>query len=252
MNMEENFYDILANYYDVLQEGVDAALWGSRIHSLIVEFLRSSGEGEDGNLILVDLGCGSGAVTVRMAHDYGYETIGIDSSEEMLNMAREREGADKILWIGQDIIEYELFGAADVFISTLDTINHITEPDDVASVFASFRNYLAPGGLFIFDIGTQKHFEHTLGNNTFFEDYDDFTLLWENSYDSDNALSTSSMTLFYSEDGGKTYGRCDGEIVERYYPIALFELLCERNGMEIVYRESSSDDERILICCRKI
>ena len=249
--MEEDFYDILAYYYDLLQEGVDIEAWADKIHALAIAHVKSEGEGENGGKILVDLGCGSGAIAVRMAQKYGYEVIGVDRSEEMLNRAREREGGENVLWIGQDITDYELFGAADVFISTLDTINHIIEPDDVAKIFASFKNFMAPGGVFIFDIGTQKHFEQTLGNNTFFEDYDDFTLLWDNSYDEKEAMSTSAMTLFYSEDEGETYSRCDGEIVERYYPEVLFEHLGKKYGMELVSKEFFPDDERIIMCFRK-
>ncbi|MCQ2532217.1 MAG: methyltransferase domain-containing protein [Saccharofermentans sp.] len=254
--MEDDFYNILADYYDCLQEGLDPEAWALYIDALAKKHCTSSGEGENG-FILVDLGCGSGAITSVLAENYGYETIGVDRSECMLDMARERSG--DVLWLNQDITDYELFGAADVFISTLDTVNHILEPDDIGKIFKSFANYMAPGGVFIFDAGTRKHFEETLGNNTFFQDYDDFTLLWDNSYDEEEGISTSSMTLFYSEDGGETYARVDGEIIEKYYPDVLFSHLGNKYGMklEAVYGELSfdaptADDERQFFVFRKI
>lgn len=255
--MEEDFYNILADYYDCLQEGMDPEQWADYIHALATKYCQSGGEGEDGNKILVDLGCGSGIITAEIASKYGYEAIGIDRSDCMLDMARERSG--DVLWLNQDITEYELFGAADVFISTLDTVNHILEPDDIGKIFKSFANYMAPGGVFIFDAGTEKHFRETLGNNVFFQDYEDFTLLWDNDYNEEEGVSTSSMTLFYSEDGGETYGRVDGEIVEKYYPEVLFRHLGQKYGMELVdvlgelsFDAPKADDERVFFVFRKI
>lgn len=255
--MEEDFYNILADYYDCLQEGMSPEDWAQYIDALVKKYCTSAGEGENGNKILVDLGCGSGIITAELASSYGYETIGIDRSECMLDMARER--SDSVLWLNQDITDYELFGAADVFISTLDTVNHITEPDDIGRIFRSFANYMAPGGVFIFDAGTQRHFEQTLGNNVFYQDYEDFTLLWDNSYEPSEGISTSSMTLFYSDDGGQTYGRTDGEIVERYYPEVLFAHLGDKYGMkleavlgELSFDKPTASDERMFFVFRKI
>ena len=254
--MEEDFYNILADYYDCLQEGMDPEAWAEYIDALAKKYCKSEGEGENHNKILVDLGCGSGIITAELAEKHGYETIGIDRSDCMLDAARER--SSKALWLNQDITDYELFGAADVFISTLDTVNHILEADDIAKIFKSFANYMAPGGVFIFDAGTQKHFEQTLGTNVFYQDYEDFTLLWDNDYDAEQGLSTSAMTLFYSEDGGETYGRVDGEIVERYYPQVLFSHLGEKYGMEMVailgelsFEAPTPDDERMFFVFRK-
>ena len=259
---EENFYDNLAAYYDVLQEDIDPEAWSSFTDELISKFCTAEGDGSDGSKILCDLGCGNGRLDVLFAK-MGYDVIGIDSSFEMLQTARETcadedLSAEKALFLNQDITEYELFGTADVFVSLLDTVNHILEADDIAKIFKSFANYMAPGGVFIFDAGTQKHFEQTLGTNVFYQDYEDFTLLWDNDYDAEQGLSTSAMTLFYSEDGGETYGRVDGEIVERYYPQVLFAHLGEKYGMEMVavlgelsYEAPTPDDERMFFVFRK-
>lgn len=255
-----DFYDILATYYDGLQEDIDASLWASFIHSLANKYRTSLGEGEGNNPILVDLGCGSGKITCEMATKFGYECIGIDRSYEMLNEARDRsaETAPDILWLNQDITDYELYGAADVFISTLDTVNHIVNEKKLEKLFASFVNYMATGAVFIFDIGTYKHFSETLGDNVFFEDSENFTLLWANSFEEDTNISYSDMTIFYSEDG-VNFKKSEGTIKERYYSVEYLEEIASRYGLKLEAVTSDlsednpkEDDERIFLVFRRI
>lgn len=255
-----DFYDVLATYYDGLQEDIDASVWAEFIHKLASKYRTSVGEGDNNTPILVDLGCGSGKITCELVTKYHYEAIGIDRSYEMLNEARELSSkiAPDILWLNQDITDYELYGAADVFVSTLDTINHIIKPEMLEKLFASFVNYMATGAVFVFDIGTRKHFAETLGNNVFFEDFENFTLLWANSFDEKCELSISDMTLFYTEDG-TNYKRAEGSIKERYYSVDYLKELGERYGLKLEAvtsdlndKEPSSDDERIFLVFRRI
>ena len=66
---------------------------GEYIHSL----LKDRGI-EDG--ILLDLGCGTGTMTEKLA-DYGYDMIGVDNSEDMLELAMEKrmESGKDILYL---------------------------------------------------------------------------------------------------------------------------------------------------------
>lgn len=256
----QDFYDVLATYYDGLQEDIDPAKWAEFLHVLIEKYRTSVGEGENNTPILVDLGCGSGRITTEMATKFKYETIGIDRSYEMLNKARDysSEVAPDILWLNQDITDYELYGAADAFISTLDTVNHITDSKYLEKLFASFVNYMATGAVFVFDIGTYKHFSETLGNNVFFADDDDYTLLWANSYDEDSGLSSSDMTIFYTEDG-RSYRRTDGSIKERYYAVEYLEEVASKYGLKLEAVTTDlkdepikGDEERVFLVFRRI
>ncbi len=255
-----DFYDVLAAYYDGLQEDINPNKWASFIHELATKYRTSAGEGEGGAPILVDLGCGSGRITTELATKFGYEAIGIDRSFEMLNKAREysAETAPDILWLNQDITDYELYGAADVFISTLDTINHITDEKLIDKLFASFVNYMATGAVFIFDIGTKKHFAETLGDNVFFQDDEDYTLLWANSYEEDTGMSFSEMTIFYTEDG-RSYKRTDGVIKERYYSVDYLAEIAAKYGLKLEAvttdledKPETSEEERIFVVFRRI
>lgn len=256
----DNFYDILADCYDSWQKDNDPKEWASYINTIINIYGPKSGDGENNSLILVDLGCGTGKVLVNMA-DLGYDTIGIDSSYMMLNKAMDLsyEEQKHILWLNQDITEYELYGTADVFISLLDTINHLGGIEDVEKIFASFKNYMNPDGIFIFDVGTLKHFENTLGDNVFFVDEENYTLLWENRYNSDERVNKADITLFEKEDvSEELYSRYDGTITEKYITTEEIQKAASRNGLcikailgNMSVDAPKDDDERIFFVIGK-
>lgn len=253
--MRSTFYDVLSDYYDFLQQDIDNKAWAEYVHALALLHCSSSGDGSNGSRILCDLGCGTGKTTIEFVK-HGYDVIGIDNSDNMLNEARELSaGMENTLWLLQDITEYELFGTVDVMVSLLDTVNHITDAAKIDKIFASFKNYLNVGGVFIFDIGTKHHFQNTLGDNLFCQDYDNFTLIWDNEFDND--MSVSSLTIFHSKDG-ENYKRVDGTIREKYYSLELINELAVKNNLKVagIYGDMSmdkpeADDERIFVVIKR-
>lgn len=242
---DENFYDRLSSYYDVLQADLDPKSFASIVHDLIEKHCSCKGDGQDGKRLLCDLGCGNGRVD-REFSKLGYDVIGVDSSYEMLDRARVDN--DDILWLCQDITELDLFGSCDVFVSLLDTINHILDEDDVRKVFRSFKNFLNVGGVFVFDVATLSHFTETLGDQVFFEDYDDFTLLWDNAYDEEEGINEASLTLFERQEDD-SYVRSDGVIEERYYEEDLLIKMGEEEGLKFVDRKD--DGERVFLVFKR-
>ena len=96
--------------------------------------------------LIAELGCGTGSLTERLAAA-GYDMIGIDNSPDMLELAQEKRvasGSD-ILYLLQDMREFELYGTVRGIISFCDSINYITDPDDLLQVFRLVNNYLDPG-----------------------------------------------------------------------------------------------------------
>lgn len=211
-------YDSLSSVYDLLQNESDVCAISERIADIITRSGPKTGEGRDGRLILCDLGCGSGKITLRLS-EFGYEIIGIDQSPAMLSEAREtfsREGRDA-LFVCQDISRLDLFGCADVFVALTDTLNHLTDPGAFRGLFRSLRHFLRPGGLFIFDLLTLDFLENVRGNNEFREIEDRYALFWKNRFFKRSHLSRADMTLFVENANG-TYDRSDFSVSERYYP----------------------------------
>ncbi|MBR5517487.1 MAG: class I SAM-dependent methyltransferase [Clostridia bacterium] len=167
--------------------------------------------------LVLDLGCGTGSITNILAKR-GYDMIGVDLSPDMLNVARDKameEGLD-VLYLCQDIREFELYGTVDAIICTLDVLNYITEPKDLQQVFALVKNYLNPDGIFVFDINTEHKLKNVLGNNTFINDENGIFYTWENEYN--NNISNQFLTFFAETEDG-LYERFDEQHIQRAYTI---------------------------------
>ena len=171
-------YGRFAGVYDVFMDNVNYREWAD----YIIETLAQDGI-RDG--LVLELGCGTGTVTEMLA-DAGYDMIGIDNSEEMLAEAMEKraESGHDILYLLQDMQDFELYGTVRAVISVCDSMNYLTDEEDLEYLFALVNNYLDPGGLFIFDMNTIHKYRDVIGDTTIAEDREDGSFIWENSYDS--------------------------------------------------------------------
>ena len=59
--------------------------------------------------------------------------------------------------------EFELYGTVGAVFSICDSLNYITEPEELKQVFRWVNNYLDPGGIFIFDFNTEYKYREVLG-----------------------------------------------------------------------------------------
>lgn len=258
--MKQPSYDTLASVYDRLQQSVDPAAWADFIESLQQRFAgRVRGDGTDGRPILLDLGCGTGSFCLEM-EQRGYDPIGIDHSPVMLDKARGKashEGLGRSLFLLQDITRFELFGTVDLIVCLLDTINHLTVTADIERFFALCANYLNPGGLLIFDVASQDHLQRRLGNQVFFVDDADQTLLWQNHFSPRSQISRSEILLFSREPDGR-YLRSEALIRERVHDRETLSLIAGRSLLPVqavlgglTQNLARRTDSRHFYVCRK-
>ncbi len=189
-------YQGFAEVYDRLTGDIAYDRWADYLESAFLKF------GSKPHLVL-ELGCGTGNLTLELAKR-GYEMIGLDSSADMLDVASnkaKRKGLD-ILFIHQDMREFELFGTVDAVICMLDSINYVTKKRDLEQVFRLVHNYLNPGGLFIFDVNSPYKLSRVLGNETFFEMDDEITWIWNNTYDARRRQCIFDLTFFIRQEEG--------------------------------------------------
>ena len=141
-------YTGFAAVYDRFMDNVPYAEWAEYVRELL------EGYGIRDGLVL-ELGCGTGTMTELLA-GYGYDMIGVDCSEEMLDAAMEKREASghEILYLLQDMREFELYGTVRAVVSVCDSVNYILEAQELCQVFALVNNYLDPGGIFLFDFNT--------------------------------------------------------------------------------------------------
>ena len=132
--------------------------------------------------IVADLGCGTGELTLMLTQA-GYDMIGIDQSEEMLCVVRDKAEqlglSGKLLLLQQDLLKLDLYGTIRGAVSTFDTFNHI--PDlDTAVANAGF--FMEADGVFLFDMNTPYKHQNVLGENEFTFEEEDASCVWRNHY----------------------------------------------------------------------
>ena len=223
-------YQTFASVYDLFMDNVPYDDWCE----LFADILKEHGITEG---ILLDLGCGTGAMTRRFAKK-GFDMIGVDASAEMLDMARDAESAKDvdlsvdsdacekqgddtsqkvflkkdILYLQQDMRSFELYGTVAAVVSVCDSMNYILEEEDLQQVFKLVNNYLDPGGLFVFDMTTPYQYETVLGENSFCESRDEAAFLWENDYDPESRINEYDLTLFVRENDSRNAGQHENDL----------------------------------------
>ena len=218
-------YGDFAKVYDMFMDNVDYETWAA----YLVERLREEGIGDG---LVLELGCGTGTMTELLA-EAGYDMIGIDNSEEMLAEAMEKriESGHDILYLEQDMQEFELYGTVRAIISVCDSINYLTEEEDLSQVFRLANNYLDPHGLFIFDVNTEYKYREVIGDQTIAENRDDGSFIWENSFDPDTGINIYELTLFLPREDG-LYEKEEEVHSQRAYSPETIRRLGEDAGME--------------------
>lgn len=247
-------YDLLAPIYDKINEELDYCAWADFIEDVMRrEYVDGTPE------LVLDLGCGTGRMTLELARR-GYDMTGIDISPEMLDFARREAeslpyGAG-ILWLCQDMRSFELYGTVDVAVSCLDSINHLTSTNDLAKCFSLVHNYLIPDGLFIFDVNGRYKFENIYGTTTYAMEEGNAVCIWQNYYNQSSHLCDFYITLFNEGEDGR-YTRYDDEQRERMYTIRTLKSQLVSQGFEFIgaysdfeFTPADDSDERIYIVAR--
>ncbi len=118
-------YSSFAAVYDSLMDNVPYEEWAKYLCGLLREYGIRDG-------LVLDLGCGTGNVTQALALQ-GYDMIGVDNSEEMLQIALEKRAESEldILYLLQDMREFELYGTVAAVVSICDSMNYLTQYEDL-------------------------------------------------------------------------------------------------------------------------
>lgn len=244
-------YTGFASVYDMFMDNIPYDEWSSYLISLLKEY--GVGDG-----LVLDLGCGTGSVTERLAAA-GYDMIGVDLSEEMLQIAMEKrmESGHDILYLLQDMREFELYGTVRAVVSICDSMNYILEEEDLKQVFSLVNNYLDPGGIFIFDLNTEYKYEKILGDSTIAEDREESSFIWENTYDKEERMNEYALTLFIREEDD-LYRKYQEMHYQKAYRLAEVREALEAAGMEFIAvydaftREPAKEDsERVYVIARE-
>lgn len=221
-------YTSFASVYDTFMDNIPYEEWAEYLIELLKEY-----HVEDG--LVLDLGCGTGNMTELLA-TAGYDMIGIDNAEEMLEIAIEKRSASgqDILYLLQDMREFELYGTVKAIVSICDSINYITEEEDLVEVFRLANNYLDPQGVFIFDFNTVYKYSEILGNQTIAEDREECSFIWDNYYYEEEQMNEYELSLFIREPGSDLYRKYQETHFQKAYDLETIKRLVEQSGLEYI------------------
>ena len=213
-------YSVLAPFYDSLNGGTfDYDGYADAVEKLLDK------NGIPKGSLLLDLACGTGAMTLRLlkkGYDAASSSPDIMSflSPEMLGVCRENcenEGFSPLL-LCQDMCSLDLYGTVEAAVCCLDSVNYLTGDGELDILFSKLKNFISPGGLFIFDINTERKFGEIYANNVYTYDADGVFCVWQNSFDKKTRLCDFDLTFFIEEKKG-LYRRAEEHQCERCYTV---------------------------------
>ncbi|MBE5939708.1 MAG: class I SAM-dependent methyltransferase [Lachnospiraceae bacterium] len=246
----EQSYGEFAYTYDMFMDNIPYKEWGEYLVGLLKENNISDG-------LIADLGCGTGTITEFLANE-GYDMIGIDLSEDMLNVALDKkyESGNDILYLNQDMREFELYGTVRAIVSVCDSMNYILEDSELLQVFKLVNNYLDPAGIFIFDMTTEAKYK-SVGEGVIAENREDASFIWENTYFYDKKVNRYDITIFEKGDDGR-YDKYEETHYQKVYSVSRVKELLTEAGLEFVavynaltHNEPDGESERIYFVARE-
>ena len=243
-------YMDFADYYDFLTENVNYIKLANYLEQVFAKYNHNTG-------ITLDLACGTGSLTLELAKR-GFDIYGVDMSPTMLSVARQKayEAGFDILFLCQKMQSIDLYGTIDTCICTLDSLNHITNENDIKKVFEKVSLFMNNGGYFVFDVNTSYKHQKVLGNNTYVYDLPEVFCVWQNRISANNIVN---IDLDFFEKVENAYIRRCEHFSERSYETDFLKENLEKNGFRIIdifdgwsFDAPTEQSERLFFITQKV
>jgi SAM-dependent methyltransferase len=230
-------YEKFAYTYDRLMEDMPYPQW--------IQFARQCWEAYGIPKTVVDLGCGTGNIAIPLAQT-GLQVTGIDLSADMLAVARDKEEQHRkrssfasgggLLWLEQDICEWEVPEPVDSVLSFCDCMNYLTEQEQIVQAFRQTYEALVDGGTFIFDVHTQAQLKAYAEMQPFLLKDEAVSYIWTCELDEERCEIEHDLSIFVKDDDSNEYRRIDELHVQRAYKLDWLEQELYRCGFSKVHR----------------
>ncbi len=209
----------IAGIYDLLFEDIDYEEWALYV-AKILNFAPIPVKR------ILEVGCGTGNLTRELVK-LGYEVVGVDVSEGMLEVARKK--VPGVRFVRADVRDLALGEEYDAVVSTFDSLNNLLTEEDLALAFRRIKEHLKPRGIFVGDLNT-PHVMMTDWNGSLFvkEVGDGILTIWRGEYVGDG-ISELHLTVFLPAGEG-LYRRIDETFREKGYPPSVVTRLLKRAG----------------------
>ncbi len=233
-------YQGLALIYDYVMAHVDYGEWAAYIDVLFARFAPDTAR-------VVDLACGTGNVSFAL-HRLGYEVTGVDRSEAMLQVARDKAAGTGVEFFQQDLLQLEGLGPFDAATCLYDSINYLLAPADLDAALHGAQAIVQPGGLFVFDICTERNSLRYFRNMRDSEQGPGFSYERHSIYDPDKRLQSNHFRI--RGDGSDI--ALEETHVQRIYPVAAVAARVEASAWELLalcdgftFDEGTEESDRV-------
>ncbi len=228
-SMRQLPYQGLAPIYDYVMRHVDYDEWAAFIRDVFARYAPETKH-------LIDLACGTGNVSSELSL-LGFSITGADLSESMVRIAQEKAAlrGDDSTFVQRDLRALSGLGLFEGAVCMYDSFNYLLELEDIDETLSQVVGILQPGGLFVFDVCTERNSLTYFGDMHDRESGPGFTYERHSYYDTDVRLQHNDFeirfegdeTLYEESHVQRIYRLTDIEQRIKASPFELVDLLAE-------------------------
>lgn len=240
-------YDEFSYIYDKLSFDLDYEKYADNIKKLVDKYNIKKEN-------MLELAAGSGMLTKYFFDDFD-NIDALDISSDMLTVFANNYDPDNVDLIHYDMVEFENENTYDLIVILLDSVNYVTEKEDLVKLFKNSYKNLKKGGLLVFDINSTYKIREIFGSNCYVYEYEDIFYTWDNFFEDD--LVDMHLDFFIENEDG-TYRRVREFQQERLYEVEKVKELISEIGFKDInifdednMKELREDSLRILFSCVK-
>ena len=203
-------YSEFASVYDELMTEIP--------YDSYAELIELAAGGIAGKKIL-DIGCGTGLLSVKLAK-MGGDVTGVDLSPEMLGVAKERANAlsAPVSFIEQSMQQLKGFSDFDIAVIAIDSLNYVIDREEVIQTLRNVYNSLAAGGVLLFDVHSLFKTDVIFMEGPFTFDNERISYIWETE-EGDEPHSVFSELAFFIRNIDGFYKRFDEVHYQRTFSV---------------------------------
>lgn len=217
-------YKVFSKLYDKFMEFSDYGAWEKQVEELIE---KGSPDGKR----LLDIGCGTGELLLRMAKNY--QCDGMDISEEMLKIAQKKLKHREVKLFLGDMVEFDTGYRYDIMVSLFDTVNHLVSLEELEEHFKSVKNSLNSNGIYIFDVVDREFMETMFPGGVFVDNRKEITCIWE--HEIEEGIDYIDATYFLKNSRG-SWERLKESYAKKIFTHTEIEECAIKAGLKMITR----------------
>ena len=196
---------------------------------------------------LLDIGCGTGEHCNLLSRE-AVKCTGIDSSEDMIKIAKKRYGG--IEFLVSDMKKFEYFEKYDCAISLFGSMDYLLDNNEINLALWNTRNALKKNGIAIFEIWSAEpvllirkkeisHVSTTIASGKKIKRERGFNVI------NDSDVVTVQVDYRYEISGGTDVKQLTDSHTMRAYRTGEFDDITKENGFKIIDKFSSTQKEKV-------